>query len=756
MPTIVKITCDGESYTQELNRIVSFTRESRRQMETAVSGEIKSTVKQEVKGAEEIQKAKQEIDSIPADKKVVVTTEFSGVSKTSEDQPAQTGNVQDQEVTVTAKVEGMNDVKSLATALDELPDTVSVAVNVTTPSAPQTPTPQPAQQPNQPAPQQQHGNVQQISKAGAAVGALSNALGTANPQLALFGQLLSTIVTGPVAVFTAAIGIAVATIVTIWDKLIMSADEYAAKLARLSSDAEKHAQSVQKEHDAARGYMSRLQALAAQEVLSNESKLEAAKLIEVVNSKYGNLGVTLADVINKTGALDAAQARLNQRLLEEQKVELARQAAAARKQAEQEGKIAISTNYGLGKIVGYGSYQASQQMFSEDVAKRPVEKRIDFATKMRDAMGTSETDAAAWQKVIDTLEKERELTRQIGDIDRGLAAAKLAADAEINDRKNRELALKTKIQEQSKYEVDYAKLTAAGEYDKAAALKQQHELKQQNLTLTEAEKQAVLDNQKALQAIETGKRISEGADELEIQKALLAGDFERANALKLQLEYKRQGKALSKEDQDALLKQQKESQKLDTDKAISENETELEIQKALLAGEYEKADALKRQLEYKRQGKTLDADQEKALKKQQEAQNAMNLQKSMKDQGKSVLYGAMEQAGMGRAAAYAKALDDAEKTKGGKLTGDEASRTKQLTDLSLQLSASVPVQLGDLGIKTNDLTARGGFSSGAVMPDKDEVNRAIRTNTQSMAEALKGIQTWLDKLDNSIKEGNRN
>lgn len=60
---------------------------------------------------------------------------------------------------------------------------------------------------------------------------------------------------------------------------------------------------------------------------------------------------------------------------------------------------------------------------------------------------------------------------------------------------------KKRMVEQAQFELDYSRLIAAGEYDKAAALKQEYDLKQRNLKLTEKEKQTLLDSQKAQKAL---------------------------------------------------------------------------------------------------------------------------------------------------------------------------------------------------------------------------------------------------------------
>ena len=57
-------------------------------------------------------------------------------------------------------------------------------------------------------------------------------------------------------------------------------------------------------------------------------------------------------------------------------------------------------------------------------------------------------------------------------------------------------------------------------------------------------------------------------------------------------------------------------------------------------------------------------------------------------------------------------------------------------DLEWDMEHREAPQLGDLAIKTNSLTSRGGFATGAVMPDKDAVNRRLVEETRKMNEIL--------------------
>ena len=53
-------------------------------------------------------------------------------------------------------------------------------------------------------------------------------------------------------------------------------------------------------------------------------------------------------------------------------------------------------------------------------------------------------------------------------------------------------------------------------------------------------------------------------------------------------------------------------------------------------------------------------------------------------------------------------------------------------------------------IQTNSLTARGGFQSGAVVTDKDAINRQIEKNTQREAAQSAEIKDLVKKIKESL------
>ena len=326
---------------------------------------------------------------------------------------------------------------------------------------------------------------------------------------------------------------------------------------------------------------------------------------------------------------------------------------------------------------------------------------------------------------------------------------------QINQIQHEQAEGKRKLTEQSDFELKYQKLIAAGEYDKAAALKQEYDLKQQGLKLTEDEKKKLLDQKKELQDIAVQKELAAGDDEIKIQQLLLAGEYEKAQLLKMQIDARKQGRTMSEEEARQRMKQKKELQDIAVQKELAAGEDELKVQQLLLAGEYEKAQLLRMQIDARKQGRDMGEEEVRQRMKQKQAAGSMTLAGNLREQAQSLKWSSMEAAGQGEEAARLKALRDAEKTKGGKLTEAETKLVEKLSSLQFAAGNAPQAQVGDLSIKTNSLTSRGGFQGGAYVAQKDEVNKAISSNVKQACARMQAIETYLDKISTGIKNGGK-
>lgn len=124
----------------------------------------------------------------------------------------------------------------------------------------------------------------------------------------------------------------------------------------------------------------------------------------------------------------------------------------------------------------------------------------------------------------------------------------------------------------------------------------------------------------------------------------------------------------------------------------------------------------------------------------------MNLRKSMKDQAVGLNDQALRQAGQVREADLAKAYRDAEEQKKGKLDPNEKALVARIADLSYSLNHNPPPQFGDLSVRTNALTSRGGFATGAVVPDVENYNKNIANYARQLLDTVQQIKPILEQL----------
>ena len=139
---------------------------------------------------------------------------------------------------------------------------------------------------------------------------------------------------------------------------------------------------------------------------------------------------------------------------------------------------------------------------------------------------------------------------------------------------------------------------------------------------------------------------------------------------------------------------------------------------------------------------------EKQIKevKDQQAQAAENLKKNLKTQSFDLYGQAMTQAGFGKEFAQQKALRDAREVKGSDLSDSEKKSVLKLAELSFGLSQKRETSFGDLSVKTNALTARGGFQGGAVVPNTDRYNREIAQTSKTLLVTLQRIETFCKEI----------
>lgn len=515
------------------------------------------------------------------------------------------------------------------------------------------------------------------------------------------------------------------------------------------------------------GYLSRLSELSSAEQLSNANKAEARKLIADLAKSYGDLGIKLDETTGKLSGVDEAMAKKLQRDKDRRIAEM--EAELKQLQADNDAQADVRDNAGfkvwgrrgqkdgfLAELTLGGEADATEagQKIAEN-AKRINELRKQIHEQRR-TDPTADYRAKRQAENEDLAEENQERSRSFEqhksdyafgvakDIDVKIANRRQGINAERNSRPRHEAEAAL-----SSAQADYQKAQSAGNKD--GMLDAEKRILQAKQTILASDEKIYAFEQQIdtlnRQRAEAVKKITDQAKyELDYNKLIVAGEFEKAAALKLEKELKDQNLKLSEEEKKKILEQRKALQKQDTAKQIAEAKEEVALQQLLVNGNYEAYEAEKLRLEMKRQGKKLTEEETQELLEQRKALKEQSLRKNLQDQAFGLYGQAMERAGLGQEFAEQRALRDAEKAKGGKLSEEETAMVRQLSELSYKMANTRETQLGDTSVKTNSLTARGGFAGGAKLPETDKINREIANTNKQQLEQMKQIAAICEGL----------
>ena len=244
--------------------------------------------------------------------------------------------------------------------------------------------------------------------------------------------------------------------------------------------------------------------------------------------------------------------------------------------------------------------------------------------------------------------------------------------------------------------------------------------------------------------------------QLKYQQLINEGRIKEANALKLINDAKKQGMELEKSDAEWIAERQGRV-RMDSyyDNEMDSLATKKREQELINAGLDEEAEKLRIIMELEKQGAEVSDDKVDKIMHERRELKSMQLAYGLKEQAYGLQNQAMHKVGLGKEADEQKALRDAEKQKGAKLDENETALVKSIADLTYKMGHETLPQLGDLSIKTNSLTSRGGFASGAVMPDKDAVNKAVARFNQTQCQLLENIKGLIGKLNTTVEKSGK-
>ena len=521
--------------------------------------------------------------------------------------------------------------------------------------------------------------------------------------------------------------------VDVWDRMTLSAAEYLERSGRAADVAEKKREKLQAEQAQELRHLAALRELASQETLSNTAKQEAGVLLDQLSAKYGSLGVAIDKTGNRLTGFDKAQEKILSKMRRD------RIAAGEETYSRLQDKAFAQVQYAVtGMTPGEETLnkfglslrgaQSAKRTAAEVMRSQPLEKQLEFARHMMTDESRTQEEMDRWGKAVDVLEQMVERRKELKALERtGFASEEERANAyrenaalDASVRRNGEQAVQTASDRAFAAERDPEGKIANREKLIAGELEKQKRLHEEIAKAERQTKQGDFENQR-----------------LAAKKRMLE--------LTLQLQ-ESEGKIAGWSEQIAQIKNQTAQRQLDAKRQLDESREELAIQQALVKGEYDKAEALRLQLEQRKAGRQYSASELAEIKKQNAERQSLNLQRGMQDQAWGSYIDILKRTGNGKQAEMETALRNAERTKGGKLTNEETELVKRLTELTHSLGSARGASLGDTSIRTNELTARGGFAGGVRLPEAERYNEAMLSSSKRIEGYLPEIKAILSKL----------
>nr|DAD90245.1 MAG TPA: hypothetical protein [Myoviridae sp. ct8ME27] len=571
-----------------------------------------------------------------------------------------------------------------------------------------------------------------------------------NLQEAFMGML------SPIGLITTGITALGALAVKVWDMMTVSAEEYAKKASNAVEKANKNLEETFKQKETDSGYLERLKELSQAENMSNAMKMEAAELISLLTKRYGDLGVSIDMATGKFFGLDEAQ-RIFLKSQQKMKVDAAQFNVNAQKMAV---NSAVENALGIRNVnVSLTPFDFGDATKSINVIRANkwnlggLEGKLAAANSMTQNATTTK-NIEKWHKLAVEIEKLIFVQKELNFIvEYGERSEKAYAEAlkkrsqqtiSTTTYSNKQAAEQTKKSREQTQEKDYyTSLSNEGklsykESERIKELKKQKDLtnsiieNEENIKYLQ-EKQKEIESMTGKDIVYVDEEYLQISDEIaEINEFLAKKEVERQESLTKSYNIEKEIAALKK----------KSSDYYDSQKNYLNQEIDLAQMKLIgLNDEIEKYKLIN---DLKAKGITKDEKEIEAILKKQRQLGALNLQKDFKSQGEKMQVQAMKNAGFAKEAAQLEAIRNAEKVKGSKLTEDELDKIKQLMSLQMQMNDPTnKLNFSGLDTKTNELTSRGGFSSGAVITSKDTVNKQIRDFNQRQVQILNSIYNTL-------------
>lgn len=449
----------------------------------------------------------------------------------------------------------------------------------------------------------------------------------------------------------------------------------------VSSAAEKQRQHYE-------GVLDVLSNLKNMEQLSCEQKIDTLKQIAKLEAAYGKLGITIDETSGKLSGFDSAAVKIIHQHKQAKEKELLAQIKQLEANAAAQQDIIDNA--------GIGIPFTQVQFFGEEHVNKASDKRESILEKLG--------------------EKRQELFR----------LQKSNPDQEWITRRNQELQKREALNKEH-----IRALNERESADSYLALSDSEKIneKKESVKKEKLRQEELYRGGKTLHSMLLNEEDS--IKQLELREKLLSLENEYIESQKKEYDAQKEIERLEQKrnEQISRLEQRKKEY-------LEESRFEYQYQKLIANGLEEEAQKLKLIHDAKAQGVQLSKEEVKQLLQQKQELETLQKHRKKRD-GEVVLESlgknqknelrdkAFRSVGMSKESELNNALEEAERIKGDKLSDKERQRIEKYVNLSHRLDSRNPLDLAGMEIKSNELTARGGFLGGAAKPDPNGINQKL-------------------------------
>lgn len=568
-------------------------------------------------------------------------------------------------------------------------------------------------------------------------------------------------------------------------KIFVSAETQIAKLEAQLQTVKQQGESELKNQKQDNEYFNELKDLANREALSNAEKARAIELVEELKKRYRDLGITVNTATGEISGLDEALAKMSKKQLQQniqqQKKEISLSSKLFNKQAElaftefAKGNPLQGAFLDIMGRMGYVHKDVDSAM--NTVSNMDLDQQIAVFEKMIE-YARSDEELQKVTKVLSILKEQKKQKETLLKLNKSLA------DYDKDRiRQEQQKSRETERQEQEKQDDLRRQRDNVQEQGKYNALRKDEDRIKFHQDKMNVNNTAISNLQTANANIQ-GKRYGDEAErasdksrilDLKIRlndKNLSQEMREKINKEITRLEtkvYKYDGERAKDnaqvaknetEIQKKLLENAQLQQKIDELKRRSANyydseqqklQGEIDYQRLILQGRFDEAEALKALNALKQQGLMKDQKQLDLITKRQKTLRQLNAAKDLKAQAEEFIY---QNGPKDFNSYFQKQKSDFEKQHGVKLQGQQlgAFYTLQKFQYDKQQLQSIGKPHG-LDIRTNELTARGGFAGGAYVPKTEDYTRSILNYQLQINANLQAIKQIANQLNNTAQNG---